>query len=61
MKLIDEKVYTLAYADDLMLLEEGGMRSMMARPEGYMREKSLTVSVEKSKILKFGKGEGEGK
>lgn len=60
MKLKGEKVYTLAYADDLVLLaeEEDGMRAMMSRLEGYMREKRLEVNARKSKIVRFGKGEG---
>ncbi|KAL6257811.1 hypothetical protein P5V15_011401 [Pogonomyrmex californicus] len=39
VKLKDEKVYTLAYADDLVLLteEEEGMRAMMARLERYIK------------------------
>jgi len=32
------------------------MRSIMARLEGYIREKGLVVNGEKSKILKFRKG-----
>lgn len=60
MKLKGEKVYTLAYADDLVLLaeEEDGMRAMMSRLEGYMREKRLEVNARKSKIVRFGKGGG---
>lgn len=60
IKLKGEKVYTLAYADDLVLLaeEEDGMRAMMSRLEGYMREKRLKVNAEKSKIMRFGKGGG---
>lgn len=55
-----EKVYTLAYADDLAE-EEGGMRVMMSRLEGYMRGKRLEVNARKSKIMRFGKGGGRKK
>jgi len=41
VRLLEEKVYTLAYADDLVLLaeEEEGMKSMIARLEGYIKKK----------------------
>ncbi|KAL6268041.1 hypothetical protein P5V15_001123 [Pogonomyrmex californicus] len=50
----------LAYVDDLVLLaeEEEEMRAMVARLERYIREKGLTINVGKSKMLRFGKGEG---
>jgi len=56
VKVKGEKVYTLVYADDMVLLteEEDGMRAMMSRLEGYMREKELEVNVKKSKIMRFG-------
>lgn len=36
-----EKIYTLAYANDIVLLaeDEKGMKAMMARLERYMKEK----------------------
>lgn len=41
VKLMRERIYSLAYADDLVLLTEAErkMRSMMARLKRYMREK----------------------
>jgi len=51
MKLKEEKVYTLAYGDDMVLLaEEEDGRAMMSRLEGYMREKRLVVNAKKSKL-----------
>lgn len=60
VKLKDGRVYMLAYADDLVLLaeEEKGMRAMMTKLERYIRQKWLTVNVEKSKMLRFEKGGG---
>lgn len=60
VRLKGEKVYTLAYADDVVLLaeEEDDMRAMMVRLEGYVREKGLEVNVGKSKVMRFKRGEG---
>ena len=50
MKLEDEKVYGLAYTDDMVLLAEdkGGMRSMIERLEGYIEKKGLELNREKN-------------
>jgi len=58
VRLGGQKVYTLAYADDVVLLaeDEEGMRAMMARLERYMGKKGLVVNVEK--VMRFGKGGG---
>jgi hypothetical protein len=42
-----EKVWSLAYADDLVVLarEEKGMKEMLGNMEKYMRRKKLTVNV----------------
>lgn len=55
VRLKGEKVYSLAYADDVVLLaeEEGDVRTMMARLESYVRGKRLEVNVGKSKIMRF--------
>jgi hypothetical protein len=57
------KVYTLTYADDVVLLAEGedGMKSMMSRLERYVREKRLEINEKKSKVMRFGKGGGRRK
>ncbi|KAL6416732.1 hypothetical protein ACFW04_013190 [Cataglyphis niger] len=54
------KVYTLAYADDVVLIaeEEEGMRSMIGKLEGYLEKKELELNVGKSKILRFRKEGG---
>ncbi|XP_071650744.1 uncharacterized protein [Temnothorax longispinosus] len=63
VKLRGEKIYTLMYADDIALLaeEEQDMRSMISRLEGYLDRKGLTLSIEKSKVMRFRKGGGRKK
>ena len=58
-----ERIFSLAYADDLVLIaeEESGMRLMMAELEKYLEEKDLVLNAEKSKIMKFKKGGGKEK
>ncbi|KAH0816561.1 hypothetical protein GEV33_006230 [Tenebrio molitor] len=58
-----EKVWSLAYADDLVVLARGekGMKEMLGNMEKYMRRKKLTVNVEKSKMMVFRKGGGRRK
>jgi len=53
-------VYTLLYADDMVLLaeEEGEMRSMLERLERYLDRKGLELNAEKSKVLRFREGGG---
>lgn len=60
VKLREKKMYTVAYADDMVLMaeEEEKMRSMMERFSEYVEEKKLELNTEKAKILKFRK-EGE--
>jgi hypothetical protein len=54
------RVYSLAYADDLVLLAEGEdeMRSVIERLERYMDRKGLEVNVGKTKIMRFRRGGG---
>jgi len=55
----NEKIYTLAYADDIVLVEEEDeMRSMISRLEEYVNRKSLEVNVSKIKIVRFRRGGG---
>lgn len=60
MRLSGEKIYTLMYADDVALIaeEEQDMRSLISRLEGYLDTKVLTLSTEKTKIMRFRKGGG---
>jgi hypothetical protein len=46
LKLVGKRVYTLAYADDIVILAEGKeeMRSMMERLEGYLEKKRLELN-----------------
>jgi hypothetical protein len=60
IKMGDRRIYTLAYADDIVLLaeEEEGMRSMIGRLEEYLEKKKLELNVDKTKIMRFRKGGG---
>jgi len=53
-----EKVYSLLYADDTVLLAkyEGGMKSMVERMEGYVDRKGLEINVGETKIMRFRRG-----
>jgi len=63
VKIGGEKIFSLAYADDMVLLaeEEGGMKCMIARMERYLDKKGLELNVGKSKIMRFRKGGGREK
>jgi len=52
------RIWTLAYADDLVLLakNEESMKETMKRLEKYLRNKNLQLNAEKSKMLCFRKG-----
>src|SRR5436190_19152882 len=60
VRLGEEKVYTLAYADDVALIAENeeDMKCMMRRMERYVEKKGLEVNAAKSKIMRFRKGGG---
>lgn len=60
VKVGGEKVYELAYADDIVLMaeEEVGMKMMMRVLERYVDEKELRVNVDKSKVIRFRIGGG---
>jgi hypothetical protein len=48
VRLKGERVYSLAYADDMVLLaEEEEMEAIIARFEKFIREKELVVNVGK--------------
>lgn len=53
-------MYTLAYADDVVLMAEyeGEMRSMLERLEEYLDRKGLVLNVQKMKVMRFRKGGG---
>lgn len=50
-------MYTLAYADNVVLLaeEKGRMKSMIERLERYLDKKWLTLNM-KTKVMRFRKG-----
>ncbi|XP_077259841.1 uncharacterized protein LOC143896126 [Temnothorax americanus] len=58
-----KRVYTLAYADDIVLIaeDEDQMRSLIERLEGYLGRKRLELNVGKTKIMRFRKGGGRDK
>jgi len=58
VKIRGETIYTLAYADDVVLLadEKDGMRCMMRNFEKYIKEKGFELNVDKSKVVRFRKG-----
>lgn len=62
VKVGGEKVKVLEYADDLVILseEEEGMRWLLNRFEMYCNEKGLEGNTEKTKIIRFRKGENRG-
>lgn len=54
VRLWNERVHNLAYADDMVLIakKENEMRSMIDRLEKYLKRKRLKLNAEKSKIFK---------
>jgi len=63
VKIEEEKIYSLAYADDIVILseKEEEMRSMIERLERYLEKKNLELNVGKTKIMRFRKGGGRWK
>lgn len=55
IKLGEGRMYTLLYADDMVLLaeDEDEMRSMIWRLERYLERKDLELNVEKINIVRF--------
>jgi len=62
-RLGEEKIYTLMYGDDIVLLaeKEQEMKALVSRLEKYLDEKGLKLNMEKTKIKKFRKEEEEKK
>jgi predicted GTPase len=52
-----EKVWSLAFADDMVIVakSEREMKEMMRNLEKYVRKKKLEVNVEKTKMMVFSK------
>lgn len=57
------RIWSLAYADDLVLLakNEEKIEEMMKRMERYLKRKKLQLNTGKSKIVEFRKGGGRRK
>lgn len=55
MRIGLESIWTLAYADDVVLLVRGeeALEEMIKKLEKYLEKKRLKLNVEKSKILRF--------
>jgi len=60
VRLGAERVYSLAYADDVVLLAEDqeSMKSIMERMEIYLDKKNLELNVGKTKVVRFREGKG---
>ena len=58
-----EKVRSLAYADDMVLVaeDEGELGGMIGKLERYLDRKKLVLNMEKTKIVRFAKGGGRRK
>lgn len=58
VKLEGEKIYSLVYADDVVLLaeDEAEMKNIMERLEKYLESRGLELNVGKAKVLRFWKG-----
>ncbi|XP_043468318.1 uncharacterized protein LOC122502364 [Leptopilina heterotoma] len=52
-----KRIFSLAYADDVVLMAEevNGMKLLLNEFEKYVREKDLSVNVDKTKVLRFRK------
>ena len=63
VRLGKTKIFTLAYADDVILLanNDTGMREMLMRFRKYIEKKGLELNVEKSKVIEFRKKGGRRK
>ena len=63
VKVGNEKIRSLAYADDIVLLaeDEGEMLGMIKKLERYLNRKRLVLNVEKTKIMRLSKGGGREK
>ena len=63
VKLRRHRIYSLAYADDMVLVaeEEEEMRGMIERLEKYLKRKKLELNTEKTKIIRFRKKGGRWK
>lgn len=55
-----KRIWTLAYADDLVMLakSEEGMKEMLKRMERFLKRKKLQLNTEKSKMVCFKRGGG---
>lgn len=58
-----EKIWSITYADDIVLLadREEELKSMMKRFRRFLEKKKMTMSTEKSKIIVFEKSRGRAK
>lgn len=56
-----EKIWTITYADDTVLLAETeeDLKSMLKRFKKYLERKNMILSTDKTKILVFEKGKGK--
>lgn len=60
VRLGNKRPYTLAYADNIVLIaeKEDEMRSVLNRLERYLDKKGLELNAKKLKIMRFKNGGG---
>lgn len=63
IRLEDEKIFALAYTDDIVLLtvEEKRMKEMLEKMKKYVEEKKLEMDTGKLQTMRFRKNWEEGK
>lgn len=62
VRLVDDRIWTLAYADDMVLLAKNreALMDMMNTLKRFLKERELILSVEKTKVIVFnGKRKGK--
>lgn len=55
VRIGERRLYSLAYADDIVLMAEGEdeMRSMIGRFEEYLEKKRLELNTSQTKVMRF--------
>lgn len=56
VKIGGKKIYMLAYADDMMMLAEDGMKGLIGMMERYLDGKGLELNTKKTKVIRCKRG-----
>lgn len=56
VKIGGKKIYMLAYADDMMMLAEDGMKGLIGVMERYLDGKGLELNTKKTKVIRCKRG-----